>query len=169
MQFCNRFDFAVLAFLQLRREYILEPVRLVERKRHRLIVRINHEITAARLIVRIDEPLLNVVKKFTTDSPVLEGITHPKTPDENRRINQVAFFPCKSLANQFFPSIREIIREYACIRDSKRADNIPKRTRVDKRIRLPHQLTAVINGIILEKRIKILVATGETFAAVQNR
>ena len=53
MQFCYRFDFAVLAFLQLRREHILEPVRLVERKRNRLIVRINHEITATRLVIRI--------------------------------------------------------------------------------------------------------------------
>ena len=53
MQFCNRFDFAVLAFLQLRREHILEPVRLVESKWNRLVIRIDHQVTATRLVVRI--------------------------------------------------------------------------------------------------------------------
>ena len=42
MQFCYRFDFAILAFLQLRREHILEPVRLVERKWNRLVICIDH-------------------------------------------------------------------------------------------------------------------------------
>lgn len=53
MQFCNRFDFAVLAFLLFRREHILKPFRLVESKWNRLVVRIDHQITATCLVVRI--------------------------------------------------------------------------------------------------------------------
>ena len=53
MQFCYRFDFAVLAFLLFRREHILKPIRLVESKWNRLVIRIDHQVTATRLVVRI--------------------------------------------------------------------------------------------------------------------
>ena len=169
MQCSRRFDIPVLALLLLRREHEPETIRLVECERDRLVVGVDHQVTATRLVVRIDKPLLDVVKKFAADTPVLKGIVHPKTPDENRRINQVTFFPRELPANQLFPRIRKVIRKYARIRDCKRADNIPQRSRIDKRIRLPHQLTAVIDGIIPEKRIKVLVATGEMVTTAKNR
>lgn len=42
VQFCNRFDFAELAFLLFRREHELETIALVEKQRDRLVVRIDN-------------------------------------------------------------------------------------------------------------------------------
>ena len=85
MQFCYRFDFAILAFLQLRREHILKAVCLIERKRDRLVVGIDHQITATSLVVRIKivpfeyRKILERPFTFCPQLSNFRGITHVKT------------------------------------------------------------------------------------------
>lgn len=47
---------------QIGLRFRIKTVRLVECERNRLIVGIDYQITATRLVVRIDEPLFDVVK-----------------------------------------------------------------------------------------------------------
>ena len=83
MQFCYRFDFSILAFLQLRREHILEPVRLVERKRDRLIVCIDNQVAATSLVVRINEPMLDIVKMLTLNTVNAHTISRSESASTN--------------------------------------------------------------------------------------
>ena len=168
MQCRRRFNIPVLTLLLLRREHKPEAIRFIECKRDRLVVGIDHQITATRLVVRVDEPLLDIIQQLASDMTFLVSRIDPQATYQHRRINQVTFLPRELPAYQLFARVRKVIREYTSVRDSKRADNIPQRSRIDKRISLPHQLAAVIDGIILEKGIKVLVAAGEKVATVQN-
>ena len=83
MQFFRSIDIAVFTFLLFRRKHKLESVCFVKRERDRLVVDIDHQVTATSLVVRINEPMLDIVKMLTLNTVNAHTISRSESASTN--------------------------------------------------------------------------------------
>ena len=108
-------DVTVLSFLLFRAEHEIEAVALVVIAGRRLVVGVHDQITAARLVVPVDEPVLDARHQLRTDVLMQILLIHAKPADQDGWVNQVALRRRDILADLLLSRIRQVVREDAGI------------------------------------------------------